>query len=284
MVYFNYLKVILVGTIILASLHATVSLTGPYSKESRELVKKIRESSESTPILDALRVINSIDYFHADFRELSQKKVRDILTPAIQEPVLEAIIQILKKNTPRRAISHLNPYNNADYSLLLAKIAFLTHHIEILQSLIPRAGQEFATNAFFMTLYEAKPDDLETAKRFIALLSRSVGINSTNEIGFTPLAVAAVTKASPELTKIILDLKPDVNFVMTSLFPGKTYTSKGQDFEPTQDTQFMTVLNLVENSLKHEQDPTIKKNLVTIKDMLIQAGAQTTQIWRWLNA
>ncbi len=70
---------------------------------------------------------------------------------------------------------------------------------------------------------------------------------------------------------------------MNNLFPSKRYTSKPQYFEPTQETQFMTVLNLVENSLKHEQDATIKKNLLTIKDMLIKAGAQTTQIWRWLN-
>ncbi len=46
---------IAVDTIILVPLHAAVSLTGPYSKESRDLVEKARESSEISPTLDALR-------------------------------------------------------------------------------------------------------------------------------------------------------------------------------------------------------------------------------------
>lgn len=260
----------------------SVSLTGPFSAESQMLLKKMHNPAVTSPALRALRLINSIDEFHADFKELNRPTISTVFNEAVPTPILEAAIQIIVKNRPELAHSFLNPYivGPEMYRLLLAKLALLCNNQQLLETLIMQGDGILRKNAFFMTLYEAQEDDLLTAEKFLTLLNTAYITNNTDQIGYTPLAVAAVNRASPALTRIMLALKADVNTTMPYLFPGEAHSFQGRRQHPYQETQTMTVLELVDNALHHETRPEKKRDLQTIKKMLDDAGAKPSTIKR----
>jgi len=274
--------------IIVASLHtglyldAVISLNGPFSEESNKLLENAQKTTEKNQVLDVLRYFNSLNVFHADFKELSQPIARQVLNPGIAEPTLEAVIQIVRKNQPTKADSHFDPYSNQpnSYRLLLAKIALMTHNKKLFESLLKNTLPSFQKNVPFLILYEAQSQDLVTAQEFIKIAAKSqaASINNTDEMGFTTLAIAAVTKASPGLTKTVLKLKPNINSVMKNFFPGKSYSvNPAYDYPPIQEMQYMTVLDLVNNALARETNPKKEQNLTTVKAILTDAGAETNR-------
>lgn len=260
----------------------SVSLTGPFSAESQTLLKKIHNPTVTSPALKALRLINNIDEFHADFRELNRPTISTVFNEAVPTPILEAAIQLIVKNRPELAHSFLNPYvaGPETYRLLLAKMALLCNNQQLLETLILQGDGILMKNAFFMTLYEAQEDDIPTAEKFLTLLNTAYITNNTDQVGYTPLAVAAVNRASPALTRIMLGLKPDVNTTMPYLFPGKAHSFQERGAHPYQETQTMTVLELVDNALQHETRSEKKRNLQVIKKMLEDAGAKPSPVKR----
>jgi hypothetical protein len=144
----------------------------------------------------------------------------------------------------------------------------MTHHKEIIESLLKKSTLDFQKDAFFVSIYEADLNDIANAQEFIKMLDL-VDIDNTDELGYTPLAVAAVIKESPELTRTILSLKPDVNYMMDELYTSKIYKAKEKEIKTK------TVLDLIENAQSREENAVKKENLSTIRDLLLQHGAKT---------
>ncbi len=283
-----------------SSLNAHVSLTGPFSAESKKLVqyahnpfeKIAPEFQKYADGIAFLRAINVKLRFSVNFDEFNAPKNMKMLTAPENTPVIEALVQLITARKPEMAKVHFNPYGDLEEQeakFILAKIALMTNDVKLFDEIIKESSPAFLKQLFLMVLYEADLNNVAVAENFLSKL-QSPDANSEDALGFTLLAIAAVTKGSPELTRFILKLNPDVNFGMESLYHIKN------PYQPKQEKLFAarTVFNLIDEAIKDEEkqiaikNPNVKakietprlKNLMLIKTILVDAGAKKSEAYR----